>query len=199
MWNIRIAPVFFLRKPAPQRIREFLDAQKNQPFSYAYVGASGSESPRGYDVDHHRIQLGFGPETFARARDAIRQWRMFAIPWIALCWPDTPIEVGAPVALLARHAGVWSLNACRIVYAIDESGNPERFGFAYGTLPEHAERGEERFTVEFHRADGSVWYDLYAFSRPRPIARLAYPYARILQGRFARDSMNAMKNAVSLR
>lgn len=122
---------------------------------------------------------------------------MFVVPWIALCWPDTPIEIGANVALIARHAGFWSLNACRIVYLIEEAGDPERFGFAYGTLPAHGERGEERFTVEFHRADASVWYDLYAFSRPWALARLAYPYARLLQRRFARDSMSAMKRAVS--
>jgi uncharacterized protein (UPF0548 family) len=122
---------------------------------------------------------------------------MFAIPWITLCWPDTPVEVGATVALLARHAGLWHLNACRIVYVIEESGEPRRFGFAYGTLPPHAERGEERFSVEFHHADSSVWYDLFAFSRPRTLARLAYPYARILQRRFARDSMLAMKQAVA--
>lgn len=190
--------MFFLRKPAPERIREFLHTQENQPFSYADVGASRRQAPCGYDVDHHRIQLGSGPKVFARARVAIRHWRTFDISWITLCCPDTSIEVGSTVALLASHAGVWSLNACRIVYLVDESGDSERFGFAYGTLPEHGERGEERFTVEFHHADGSVWYDLYAFSRPRPVARLAYPYARLLQRHFARDSMNAMKQAVSL-
>lgn len=122
---------------------------------------------------------------------------MFAMPWMTLYWPDTPIEVGATVALSAHHAGLWSLNACRIVYLIEESGEPQRFGFTYGTLPQHGERGEERFSVEFHHADGSVWYDLFAFSRPRMLARVAYPYARMLQMRFARDSMSAMKEAVS--
>ncbi len=121
---------------------------------------------------------------------------MFSIPWINLCWPDTPIEAGATVAVLASHAGFWSLNACRIVYVMEEHGTCERYGFAYGTLPEHGERGEERFSVEFHRDDNSVWYDVYAFSRPRLMARLAYPYARALQRRFTRDSMNAMKEAV---
>jgi uncharacterized protein (UPF0548 family) len=135
-------------------------------------------------------------ETFEKARKAIQQWKMFNVPWLTLCWPDTPIEPNAAVAVLASHAGFWSLNACRIVYVMEEHGACERYGFAYGTLPEHGERGEERFTVEFHRNDHSVWYDVYAFSRPRLMARLAYPYARLLQRRFARDSMNAMKEAV---
>lgn len=188
--------MFFLRQPALELIRDFLDAQKDQPFSYAHVSASRGEAPRSFDVDHHRIQLGCGEDAFRRARTALQQWRMFAIPWIILCWPDTPIKPGSTVALVARHAGIYSLNACRVVYLIEETGPPKRFGFAYGTLPQHGERGEERFTVEYHHADGSVWYDLFAFSRPRALARLVYPYARLLQKRFARDSMIAMKRAV---
>jgi len=74
---------------------------------------------------------------------------MFDMPWVELWWPDTPIKVDATVAVLISHFGFWSLNACRIVYEIDERGACERFGFAYGTLPQHGERGEERFSVEF--------------------------------------------------
>ena len=98
--------------------------------------------------------------------------------------------------MAVHHLGFWSLNACRIVYTIEETGPIERFGFAYGTLPDHAAIGEERFTVEFHSHDQAVWYDVYAFSRPRPLARLAYPYTRALQKRFAADSKRAMQKAV---
>jgi uncharacterized protein (UPF0548 family) len=76
---------------------------------------------------------------------------------------------------------------------IDE---PERFGFAYGTLSQHAEGGEERFTVEYHRQSDEVWYDIYAFSRPGHfLVRLGYPYARYLQKRFAVTSKAAMLRA----
>jgi uncharacterized protein (UPF0548 family) len=78
------------------------------------------------------------------------------------------------------------------VYVVDE---PRRFGFAYGTLREHVERGEERFLVE-HRPDDGVWYDLFAFSTPQHVlARLASPIGRALQRRFAHDSMAAMQRA----
>lgn len=121
---------------------------------------------------------------------------MFDMHWIELCWPDTPTQVGATVAVLASHLGFWSLNACRIVYVIEEDGAVEKYGFAYGTLPQHAAIGEERFTVEYHHADQSVWYDLYALSRPNFVARLAYPFTRALQKRFAGDSKRAMQRAV---
>jgi uncharacterized protein (UPF0548 family) len=121
---------------------------------------------------------------------------MFDIGWIELCWPDVPIRTGSTVAVLARHFGFWSLNVCRIVYEIDE---PRRYGFAYGTLPEHAEAGEERFTVEW-RDDDSVWYDILAFSREKhPLAKMAYPLSRMLQVRFRRDSGRVMQRAVAKR
>jgi uncharacterized protein (UPF0548 family) len=83
------------------------------------------------------------------------------------------------------------------VYTIDETGPVCRFGFAYGTLPDHAESGEERFLVEWDRATDAVHYDILAFSRPRhPLARIGYPLTRRTQKRFARDSAAAMRRAV---
>ena len=97
-----------------------------------------------------------------------------------------------------NHFGFYSLNACQIVYLINEIAEIHRFGFAYGTLTEHGETGEERFSVEFHPETGEVWYDLYAFSKPNhPLAKLGYPISRMLQKRFAADSKEAMRLAVS--
>jgi len=74
----------------------------------------------------------------------------------------------------------------------------KRFGFAYGTLEEHAESGEERFTVEWNRDEDKVWYDILAFSRPRQmLAKLGYPLSRLLQKRFAEGSKAAMVQTVS--
>jgi uncharacterized protein (UPF0548 family) len=189
--------MFSLKKPRPDKIREFLSAQKQQHFSYPHVGASRTEPPSGYILDHKRIRLGEGRIAFERAKGAIKQWKMFDMPWLELCWPDTPIEPGSTVALVVSHLGFWSLNAARIVYTVEEErGTLERYGFAYGTLPDHAEMGEERFTVEFHPGDQSVWYDIYAFSRPRAFALMAFPYTRALQKKFASDSKLAMQKAV---
>ena len=114
-----------------------------------------------------------------------------------LIYTTAPIAVGTTVAVLAHVWGLWIVNACRIVYVINDSGPIETFGFAYGTLPGHVERGEERFTVRWDHADDSVWYEILAFSRPNHwLTRLGYPYVRRLQKRFARDSQLAMLNAV---
>jgi uncharacterized protein (UPF0548 family) len=122
---------------------------------------------------------------------------MFNMPWLRLDRTSAPIQVGTDVAVSVHHFGFYSLNACRIVYVVDEEDPVKRFGFAYGTLAEHAESGEERFTVEWDRGD-TIWYDILAFSRPRNLlARLGYPLSRLLQKRFAEDSKAAMLEAVS--
>ena len=98
----------------------------------------------------------------------------------------------------------------------------KRFAFAHGTLlghllarctraassvrarsaahlvaaPPRAQAGEERFAVELKR-DGSVWYDIFTFSRPGCLlAQLCYPVARAQQRAFARESMAAVTAAV---
>jgi len=82
---------------------------------------------------------------------------------------------------------------------MEEDGHVKRFGFAYGTLPGHVESGEERFLIEWDRADNCVWYDILAFSRPRHIlAWLGYPWVRHLQKRFRQESGAAMCRATAL-
>lgn len=184
--------MFLLRKPNEERIRQFISSQKDQPFS-SNADIAARHAPAGYVKDHNRIRLGDGADSFQRAVEAVERWEMFNIGWLVLCWPDAPIEIGATVAVLADLRCFWSLNACRIARVFDEEGEIRRFGFAYGTLPEHVERGQESFVVEWNRNDDSVWYDLSAYSRPNQLlAKLGYPVTRALQKRFARDSMRAM-------
>ena len=190
--------MYSLGKPSDDQIRHFITSQAMEPFSYSAVGASQTEPPPGHIIDHNRTYLGNGPGTYQRARAAIQNWSMFQISWVQLFWPTAAIVEGSTVGILARALGLWSLNACRIVYVMEEQGAVERFGFAYGTLPDHAEQGEERFSVEWHRQDNSVWYDILAFSRPKqPLAIIGFPYVRRLQKRFAQDSMQAMVDIVS--
>ena len=191
--------MFLTRKPPEWMIREFLLRQAKCEFSYTEIGASRSSVPKGYTVDHNRLKLGAGQLVFEAAQQALRNWEMFHLGWLELCWPNVGIEEETVVAVLIHHWSFWSLNACRIVYIKEEKGSVERYGFAYGTLPDHSECGEERFTVEWHRDDDSVWYDLFAFSKPNHwLAKIGYPLSRHLQKRFAEDSKEAMLRAVKV-
>ena len=189
-----------VRKPSVETIRRFLDDQRKLEFSYSFVGATATHPPAGFVVDHTRVRLGSGEAVFSAAKSVLQRWDQFRLQWLEACPSDTPIRAGEVVGVMARKGGWWWLNACRIIYVIDEDGPIDRFGFAYGTLPDHAEMGEERFLIEWDRTDGSVWYDIFAFSRPRHrLARLGYPLIRLMQKRFGRESGAAVLRAVGSR
>lgn len=186
-------------KPSSNTIQQHLKHQSQVNFSYQDVGASRHPQtiPNKYTIDHNRIKLGEGKTVFEQAKIALKQWQMFNLGWVELCWSNAPIKVGTTVGVLAHVLGIWSLNCCRIVYLIDEDGPITRFGFAYGTLADHAERGEERFSLEWYQKDDSVWYDILAFSQPNQfLSKVGYWYVRYLQKQFAADSKQAMMRAV---
>jgi uncharacterized protein (UPF0548 family) len=183
--------LFLIGEPSAASISLLIDEQRGAPLSYAEVGASRDTPGKvsGYAVDHNRVRLGDGEVVFVRASAALYAWKMFDLGWVRILPHGAPAGVGTTVAVLAQHIGFRSLNFSRVVYEVSgEEGGVRKLGFAYGTLPEHAESREERFVVEWH-PDGSVFYDLYAFSWPNhPLSRLGYP--------FARGSLAAMARAV---
>jgi uncharacterized protein (UPF0548 family) len=186
--------VFLICKPTDPVIQAFLEAQARLDFTYAETGATVASPPRSYVVDRTRICLGAGEQVFRRAKSALEGWKQFDLGWLKAFPGNTPICSGEVVAVVARTFRLWSLNAARIVYVVDEA---RRFGFAYGTLPGHVEQGEERFLVE-RTEDDAVWYDIVAMSRPRHLfTKIGYPLVRRLQKRFGRESAAAMVRAVS--
>jgi uncharacterized protein (UPF0548 family) len=187
--------LFTFSKPTERQLCALIERNQDAPFSYAAVGATRAGSlPAGYKVDRNRIRLGSGPEIFARARHKLESWDMFDLGWVSTFPRRVDIQPGAVVAVVVFHFGFWSVNLARIVFS------EEGCGFAYGTLAEHAESGEEKFTVSLDQSDGSVWYEILAFSQPNhALARIGYPLSRILQKRFARDSMAAMADLTESR
>jgi uncharacterized protein (UPF0548 family) len=98
------------------------------------------------------------------------------------------------VAVAAPLGPLTAVAVCRIVVVVDE---PERYGFAYGTLPGHPERGEEAFLVERHD-DGRVVFRIVAFSRSAELlARLGGPVTRAIQQRASRGYLTALSEFVS--
>ena len=105
---------------------------------------------------------------------------------------DGPLCPGTNVVLDAPLPVGFVTATCRVVDVIDE---PDRFGFAYGTLPKHPERGEESFVV--HRDGDTVTFRVVALSRPaHPLALALPPIANRLQESATRRYLGAMTDAV---
>lgn len=190
-------PAVFLGRPEAATIERLLVRSAGAPFSYAETGISRDGDLPGFETDLRRLELGHGDAVFAAACAALRAWRMFPGPWTFIAPPNAPLAAGTPVAMCVRSFGLWWVNSCRIVEAIDEPGPVRRYGLAYGTLPAHTLQGEARFVVEM-QPDGRVDYVLRAVSRIRfAPARWSGPLARNLQLRFVDGSPFAVQHAVA--
>ena len=188
--------MFLLNRPSAQDVRRFLAASCDLPLSYDPLGLA-EHGRAGFNVDEQITVIGSGQTAFERAIAALTEWRHFELGWVELFPRRASIAPGTVVAVAVRHLGFWSLNGCRVVYAIGAQRD-RTFGFAYGSLTNHAERGEEIFQVSFRPETGEVSYRIRAVSRPRaPLARLGYPFTRLLQARFRRDSARALRSAVA--
>jgi uncharacterized protein (UPF0548 family) len=150
--------------------------------------------PFGYRHDLSEIELGRGADIFLAAVRALRGWQAQVGAGIEVVPPDAWVDDEETVLLLIRVGVFWATAPCRVVYITDE---PDRFSFAYGTLPGHPEVGEVAFSVDRDSAD-SVSFRVTSFSRPAdPLARLGAPLARRLQKRVTRDYLTALQAASS--
>jgi uncharacterized protein (UPF0548 family) len=189
--------VFLLHRPSAADVERFIAASRDLPLSYEPIGLA-REGRAGFRLDHHSTIVGSGEAAFARATAALIEWRHYELGWLELSPKRASIVPGTVVAVSVWHMGFWSLNGCRVVYSIGSPGDTT-FGFAYGTLANHAEAGEEIFQVSFNAATGDVSYVLRAASRPRAaLARLGAPMVRLLQAKFRRDSARALRRAISV-
>ena len=191
--NPHCGKMFLTHRPTSSEIEEFLNQSRELPLSYQPLGIAKAGAA-GFRLDTANAVIGKGEAAFVRAQQALKAWRQFELGWVELFPSDAAIAPGTDVAVVVRHLGLWSLNGCRIVYSVGDEQSS--FGFAYGTLTNHAEMGEEIFEVSITESN-DVIYRISAASRPRALlARIGYPYTRFSQSRFRRDSLAAMKHAI---
>ncbi|MFT6821612.1 MAG: hypothetical protein ACJATT_005443 [Myxococcota bacterium] len=190
-------PFFHLRKPA-RRIGSS-HVPSTDSFSYPDVGATRTAPPMGWEADRLVDDVGVGREAYERAKQAIRTYQMFRQSWVELIHAD-PLAEGAEVVFASRQLGLWTLNACRVVYIIEEEDDVRaRFGFAYGTLANHAVAGEERFLATWDKRSDIVDFEVFKFSLPRhPLVRVMAPIARSIQRKFSEHAVLTVKRAVQL-
>jgi len=161
------------------------------PFTYSETGCTNGEFPPGYHHFRVRRPIGAGRALFDSAAEQILTYRMQRGTGI---FGSATTPVAAPGTALTVRLGIGPAAIaapCRVVYVLDE---PDRRGFAYGTLPGHPEIGEELFAVEYDETTDTVYGLIAAFSRPGAwYARLGGPVTRLLQHYFAGKYIDAIR------
>ena len=126
--------------------------------TYRDVGATAGRLPDGYHHVRKTAVIGHGRPRFEEAAAKVMRWGMLRGAGVRVDATSEVAAVGSEVLV-----GIGPVRApCRVVYVIDE---PDRRGFAYGTLPGHPESGEELFAVRYDPATDEVHAEVAAFSR----------------------------------
>jgi len=179
-------------------VGRFYDQQLKKSFSYKpiFLTKNPHNQIKGFDYDTIRVKLGSGKKVFDIGKQAIRNWIMFPKKWTKL-YPSSPtIAIGETVAVSAKYMGLWWVNVARIAYVIDDM---EVYGFAYGTLPGHHEKGEELFRIRMDENE-TVYFEIIAISKPNTlIAKLSFSLIRSLQKKFREDAASAIYEYVRVR
>lgn len=164
-------------------------ARRSDP-TYGPVGALLGPEPPPADLDVRRV-LGTGRDVFDRAVASLA--RLDPQRAVFDVWPDDAVaEVGATVVVVLRLGPVTLPAVDRVVAVVDE---PDRWGFAYGTLPGHPELGEEAFVVTLAE-DGTVTARITARADVAlPGGRLLRPLVHPVQRWAARRYLDALEDA----
>ncbi|AEV75971.1 hypothetical protein MycrhN_5498 [Mycolicibacterium rhodesiae NBB3] len=145
------------------------------PLTYSDVGATASTLPAGYHHVQKSAVIGRGRQRFEEAAAAGMRWGMLRGAGVKVRATTALAAVGSEVIV---HLGPVQA-PCRVVYVVEE---PDRGGFAYGTLPGHPESGEELFLVRYDPATEDVFAEVTAFSRHATWwSRLASPFTSLVQ------------------
>lgn len=184
-------PIVRFRRIDADAAERILATGRTQEPTYTDVGALLRADPPTPDLDAER-ELGRGADVFDRAVASFQ--RFDAARAAGTVWPADATVVAGSTVLVAVALGPVRLAALnRIVAVVDE---PDRWGFAYGTLPGHVEVGEEAFVVT-RRPDDVVVARITARSRSAlPGHRLLQPLVVPIQRRYARRYLDVVERAV---
>ena len=185
--------MFLARRPSSQRIDRFLRESQDLPLSYGPIGivraataarTSTRRPSRSGTASRFRAST-----SRADGLEAVRHRLGRNVSAAAPSRWDRRGGADPPSRVLVLERLPCSLQRRR-------PGDVARFGFAYGTLTNHAESGEELFEVFIDPQTDDVMYRIRAISWPQAmLARFGQPIVRALQERFRDHSAAAMKLA----
>jgi uncharacterized protein (UPF0548 family) len=151
-----------------------------------------SPTAAGYRHYERTVRIGHGDVQWECAAAEVLQWGIktrsgFKVD--STDHGDVAVRENVEYTLTARVGPISVREPVRVVALVRE---PDRCGFAYGTIEGHPVSGEEAFIV--HRtSDGAVWLTLRSLTRPaRGVWGLAFPVLLIAQRLYRRRYLRAL-------
>lgn len=175
--------------PSPGAAADLLGELRQEEVTYDHVGST-LEPDRwpGRRARQRQRDVGRGESAFAAAIDRLRTWEPQKALGADVLPSDQMVAADATILLVLPFGPLRAVVPDRVVAVVEE---PRRFAFAYGTLPGHAERGEESFSVEL-LDDGTVRATVRVDARPASRWLLATPAIAILQAAAIRRYLAAL-------
>ncbi len=178
-----------LRRAAKSELAALVKHSRSDSLTYSPTGGSLGGPVPAHLKRRHWTETLEGPRAFERGAEALRVWAVHRATGLELA-ADGPIAIGTNVAFSAPLPIGFVDGTCRIVAVVEAA---DRFGFAYGSLSVHPERGEESFVVA-REPEGGARFDVVGISRPSQLlARLVPPVANRLQDTAVRRYLLAMQ------
>ncbi|CAF2088494.1 BnaA06g25670D [Brassica napus] len=196
-------------RPSTEQQQQVINKSGTFNYDNKYRGASSRSvsklkedsevSKDGFLINHSRILVGSGKESYEKGKKALQNWKHFGLDW-AFVDPNTPVETGKKFCVCVKEVLPWVMLPLQVAY-VDESKKsrrgPAHFGYGSGTLEGHLLAGEERFSIELD-GDGKVWYEIMSLSKPAHfLSFLGYPYVKLRQKHFAHHSSDAVLKHLS--
>ncbi len=209
------APATPSAPPLWEQYKARLDAYANAQVNYDTTRQNEYSSATGWRIDDYATDLPAevpGPPaaagSFAAAQDVLRRYA-FPPPDLitGIFMPDVPLA--QRVMLLRARFLVFSfwfgVKVSEVTDVMSQAtpAGPERvWGYGYRTLEGHFERGEIQFTLHKNLSSGAVQFCIHAVSQSGRIRNPFYwvgfkLFGRILQRKFARESLRRMRELVA--
>ncbi|WP_139924532.1 DUF1990 domain-containing protein [Hymenobacter sp. DG01] len=203
------------KPPLYQLQKARLEAYTKAGYNFDLTKTSEYTPENGWRVDDYEAELPLeapGPPdphgSWAAAREVLRNYT-FPPPDLitGIFLPDQPLEQRVMV-LRGRFLLFTFWFGVRIGGVTDErqtlpTGEQEQvWGYNYRTLEGHFERGQIDFTIHKNLTTGRVRFHIHAFSQTGRISNPFYwigfrLFGRMLQRRFAHESMRRLKEQVA--
>lgn len=205
--NLGLSALRFV-KPTLAEIEALVEGEfKGRELNHPHAGASATApdlppavATGGFMLTSNRRRIGTGKAAYDSAVNAVKRWEQLQLSWNFTTTPA--VEAGARICSATQTVVPWSVLPAQVVYAREEaaefgpSDKGSRFAVGLASLSGHLLAGEERFAVEQH-ADGSVWFEVFLFSKPNTLlAWLSLPVIKLMQIRYVNDAITAVEASI---